>query len=63
MKGKKILSIILVLLILLLIAGGAFAYAYIATDIFKTDKEMFFKYFAQITAEDGFIEKGFPLLV
>lgn len=58
MKGKKILSIILVLLILLLIAGGAFAYAYIATDIFKTDKEKFFKYFAQITAEDGFIEKG-----
>lgn len=58
MKGKKIVSIIIVLLILLLIAGGAFAYAYIATDIFKTDKEMFFKYFAQITAEDGFIEKG-----
>ena len=58
MKGKKIVSIIIVLLILLLIAGGAFAYAYIATDIFKTDKEMFFKYFSQITAEDGFIEKG-----
>lgn len=58
MKGKKIVSIIIVLLILLLIAGGAFAYAYIATDIFKTDQEMFFKYFAQITAEDGFIEKG-----
>lgn len=58
MKGKKIGIIILVLLILLMIAGGAFAYAYIATDIFKTDKEMFFKYFSQITAEDGFIEKG-----
>lgn len=58
MKGKKIVSIIIVLLILLLIAGGAFAYAYIATDIFKTDQEMFFKYFAQITAEDGFFEKG-----
>lgn len=58
MKGKKIVSIIIVLLILLLIAGGAFAYAYIATDIFKTDQEMFFKYLAQITAEDEFIEKG-----
>ena len=58
MKGKKVLSIILVLLILLLIAGGAFAYAYIATDIFKSDQEMFFKYFAQITAEDEFVEKG-----
>lgn len=58
MKGKKIVRMILVLLVIVLIAGGAFAYAYIATDIFKTDKEMFFKYFAQITAEDGFFEKG-----
>lgn len=58
MKSKKIGIIILVLLMLLIIAGGAFAYAYIATDIFKTDQEMFFKYFSQITAENGFIEKG-----
>lgn len=58
MRGaKKIIVPILIILILLLIAGGAFAYVYIATDILKTDKEMFFKYFSQITAEeDGFID-------
>lgn len=28
-----------------------------ATDLLKTDKEVFFKYFSQITAEDGFIDK------
>ena len=50
MKGKKIVIIIPILLILLLIIGGAFVYAYIATDIFKSEQEMFFKYFAQITA-------------
>ena len=57
MKSKKIVAVILIVLMLLLIAGGAFAYLYIATDIFKTNREMFFKYFSQITAEDGFIEK------
>lgn len=58
MNSKKIVTVILIVLMLLLIAGGAFAYLYIATDTFKTDREMFFKYFSQITAEDGFFEKG-----
>ena len=58
-SGKKILVVIMVMLMLLLIAGGAFAYVYMATDILKTDGELFFKYFAQITSsEEGFIEKG-----
>ena len=57
-KGKRIVVAILIILILLLLAGGAFAYVYIATDLLRTDKEMFFKSFAQITVEDGFINKG-----
>lgn len=40
MKKKIILAIILVVIIL----GAGFAYAYFATDAFKTDKELFFKY-------------------
>lgn len=38
---KKIL--LLVILVIILLAGGV-AYAYYATDLFKTDKEMFFSY-------------------
>jgi len=58
-SGKKILVVMIVILILLLTAGGVFAYVYMATDILKTDRELFLKYFAQITSsEEGFIEKG-----
>ena len=57
-KGNKILVAIIVMLIILMLAGGAFAYLYIATDTFKTNKEMFFTYFAQLTSEeDGFWDK------
>ena len=56
-SGKKIIgAIIIIALILLLMVGGAFAYIYIKTDIFKTNKELFFTYFTQITADDGFID-------
>lgn len=56
-KGKKIIVVIIILLLLLLIVGGAFAYVYVATDIFRTDKEMFLTYFAQLTSEEGFLDK------
>jgi len=57
-SGKKIIVVIIALLVLLLMVGAAFAYVYVATDIFRTDKEMFFTYFAQITSEeDGFFDK------
>ena len=57
-SGKKIIgAIIIIALILLLMVGGAFAYIYIKTDIFKTNKELFFTYFAQITAKDGFLDQ------
>lgn len=56
-SGKKIIVAIISVLILLLMVGCAFAYMYIATDIFRTDKEMFFTYLAQITTEEnGFLD-------
>lgn len=57
-KGKKVLVIIIVILMLLLIAGGAFAYTYFATDLLRTDKELFFKYFSQIIGEEGFLDNS-----
>ena len=57
-KSKKILIIcIIVILILILIAGLAFAF--IATDIFKSKKELFFKYSSQLmNNESGFIDSN-----
>lgn len=57
-KTKKIvITLIVVLLILLIGIGGAFTYAYLATDLLKSDKELFFKYLSQINAEEnGFID-------
>lgn len=42
-KGKKILIIVIILLLLLLIVAGG-AYAYIATDLFKTPEQLFKRY-------------------
>jgi len=57
-SSKKIVMVILILLVVLLMVGVAFAYVYVATDVFRTDKEMFFTYFAQLTSEeDGFVDK------
>ena len=57
-NGKKIIIAIIVILILLLISGCAFAYVYISTDIFKSDRQLFAQYFVQIISEDGFVEKS-----
>lgn len=52
-KGNKvIITLLITLLILVLIAGGAFAYIYFATDLLKTDKQLFFEYFSQISTEE-----------
>lgn len=45
-NNKKVLVVISVILILV-IAGAVFAYLYIATDTFKSNKELFTKYFGQ----------------
>lgn len=46
MKKKNLLIVIIFIIILLLIAGGVFAYLFLATDMFKTNKELFAKYTA-----------------
>ncbi len=59
MKQKKTKGIIitLIILIIILLLVGIIAYIYFFTDMFKSNKELFFKYTSQITqTEDGFIE-------
>ena len=51
-SSNKVLILIMTLLIMLLITGGAFAYVYFATDILKTDKQLFFEYFSQVTTDE-----------
>ena len=47
-KGKnKALIIILTIIAILAIAGGVFAYLFLATDIFKSGQELFAKYLTQ----------------
>ena len=53
-NSKKILIGIIVCIIIIAILLGGLAFAYFKTDIFKTDKELFFKYASQLTGEDGF---------
>lgn len=54
-KSKLILIIIILLVILILLTG--LAYAYFSTDMFKSNKELFFKYLTQMGDHtDGFIE-------
>lgn len=55
MKKKGILIAIIVLIIVLVLMGGAFAYIYFATDMLKSDKELFAKYALQMgDKENGF---------
>ena len=43
MRGKRILVIFIIIILLLALAGIG-AYLYIATDVFKIDKQLFYKY-------------------
>ena len=48
MKGKKILIIsIIVILVIALVIGGV-VFAFMTTDILKTDEQLFYKYMADI---------------
>lgn len=47
MKSKKILIIVIIIIAVLGIGGAAFAYLFVATDTFKSDKELFAKYMSQ----------------
>lgn len=56
-KNSKIILIIIILLSILMVLTGV-AYTYFATDLFKSNKELFFKYVTQIGEEkEGFIEE------
>lgn len=54
-KKNKKLIIIAIVIIAILIIGIGIAYTFVATDMFKSDKKMFFKYISQATDE----KKGF----
>ena len=51
MKNKKALIVIIVLLIILVVCGGAFAYVYFATDLLKSNSQMFSKYGTMLDME------------
>lgn len=44
MKSNKILIMIIVLIAILVLGAGAFTYMYLATDLMKTDSQLFAKY-------------------
>lgn len=56
-KNTKILLILIIIIVIIILAGvGILVFA---TDIFKSDKEMFFKYMADIgDSKKGFIDDG-----
>lgn len=67
MKSKK--SLVIILLVILLICGGAFAYVYFATDLLKSNAQIFGEYgdtvgykmidfFADYTMEDYYSQKS-----
>ena len=47
MKSKKILIIVIIIIAVLAVAGTVFGYLFVATDTFKSDKELFAKYMSQ----------------
>lgn len=51
MKNKKVLIVIIVLLIILAVCGGALAYVYFATDLLKSNSQMFSKYGTMLDME------------
>ncbi len=59
-KHNKGLKIAIITLMIILVIGIAFSCLYFFTDIFKSNKELFFKYTAQIVEqENGFIDSRF----
>lgn len=57
-KSNKVLIMVLIICFIIFICvGGAFAYVYLATDILKSNQELFFKYISQIVdEEDSFFD-------
>ena len=56
-KSKSLLITVIILLVIILLLVGVVAYLYFFTDMFKSNKQLFFKYTSQIVqSEDGFID-------
>ena len=56
-KSKGLLITVIILLVIILILVGVIAYLYFFTDMFKSNKQLFFKYTSQIVqSENGFID-------
>lgn len=56
-KSKKIIIILIIILTILILIGG-FVYAYLTTDIFRNDKELFLKYIMKMAdTKEGFIDE------
>lgn len=59
-RKKRILIIVLILIfILLAISGGIYAFLYFATDILRTDQELFYKYISQNSDIINIIDKQY----
>lgn len=57
-KSKLVLAIVIILIVILMLLAGI-AYCYFATDLFKSNKELFFQYIGQIgDTENGFIDNN-----
>ncbi len=56
-KNKKILIIGIIIVILIILVAGL-VFAFVATDVFKSKKELFFKYASQVfEKQNGFIDQ------
>lgn len=57
-KSKIVLAILIVLIVILILLAGI-AYCYFATDLFKSNKDIFFQYVGQMAnTENGFIDNS-----
>lgn len=50
---KKSIGLVIIILIILIILVGCFTYAYVFTDAFKSNKQLFFKYLGQTLDEEN----------
>lgn len=51
MKNNKVLIILTIIVVILILGIGGFTYAYMTTDILKSDKQLFSKYIGEIGKE------------
>ena len=55
-KNKKVFIIAIIAIVIVLLIGVA--YAFLATDIFKNNKDLFLEYSAKIFDDDGFVDSS-----